>query len=314
LLRGQAPGVFAPQAPTSYADAVMLAIRLKGLEIEAQIEGEQLALATVHPITVTAEANWLEGYLTVARRNGILTEAEYTDITALPAETVALINETSNQMIEQAIERGIVAPHQVNAVRRDLSAALSLNRAWNAPVSRQQALVWITRALELNPVYGAAQRNIYTLRDWPSINPEYRPTIEAALQARIISGTNQGLLNPRATITRGEIASVADRAFPLAAGRLGYRLHTAWIDKIEYLYAAAAMNSNFNFDVGMQLLNLDGTYSKIFVTSQDSSFGNTSGYFPIYRYGQLINPRSLVEGWEVHYITSGSTVVWMEIR
>ena len=314
LMQGQSQTAFAPQKNTTYAEAVICSVRLKGLEAVAQAEAEKLAQTTIHPIASTAEAKLLEGYLNVARKNGILTDAEFEMISALSSETAVAVTAESNTLVTNALNQESLASNQANQARQEITAALRQNRAWNAPISRQLALTWVARSADLKPVYGVNQQNIYRLKDWKSINPDQLPLLEAALQSGIISGSSQGYFNPNAMITRGELASILDRTFSLTAAKLNYTVQTGIITKVEYLYATSVMNSGFNYDIELRLQNLDGTYVQIFVTTDHYSNAVTSGSFPVYQSGRFISPASLSQGSEVQYIIIGETVVWMESR
>ena len=314
LMQGQSQNAFAPQKNATYAETVISSVRLKGLEAAAQSEAEKLAQTTIYPIASTAEAKLLEGYLNIARKNGILTDAEFEMISALSNEATVAVTTEANILITNALNQGALAPNQSNQARQEITAALQQNRAWNAPVSRQLALTWVARSADLKPVYGVDQQNIYRLKDWKSINPDQLPLLEAALQNGIISGSSQGYFNPNAMITRGEFASILDRAFSLKAAKLNYTVQTGVITKIEYVYATSAMNSGFNYDIELRLQNLDGTYVQIFVTTDHYSNAVTSGSFPVYQSGRFISPASLSQGSEVQYIITGETVVWMESR
>jgi len=71
LIRGVGGNRFAPRATLTYAEAVTMAVRLMGLETQAQ-ERTTAQLSFANAAQVRAQAPWALGYLDVAARNGLL--------------------------------------------------------------------------------------------------------------------------------------------------------------------------------------------------------------------------------------------------
>lgn len=81
---------------------------------------------------------------------------------------------------------------------------------WKEPVRRQEAALWLVKALGLSPMFGNSQQILSVFRDYTQIDPAYVPYVAAAVNKGFISGRGS-FISPKASMTRAEAASVLDR-------------------------------------------------------------------------------------------------------
>lgn len=100
--------------------------------------------------------------------------------------------------LQLALKQGIITKEEMQS--------LDLRR----PAMRQEVAAWAVRAMKLSPLYGIQQDLMAGFKDSGQIEAEYLPYLAAAVKNGILSGSG-GLLRPRDTMSRGELASFLDR-------------------------------------------------------------------------------------------------------
>ena len=164
---------YRPNAYVSNQEALAFALRVSGLEKEAQEEGERLKAQSqdknILPI-------WSMGYLSLARRNGLINQEQY------------------NQAISQNQES---LPQ--GAFKREANA------------TREQVIDWVIKSLNIirqEPLSYTTQQNIYNYKDWKNIDSQYVNSMEIALANGILKGDKNKMLNPKGALTRAEMAQI----------------------------------------------------------------------------------------------------------
>ncbi|MTV49597.1 hypothetical protein GJ688_11475 [Heliobacillus mobilis] len=90
---------------------------------------------------------------------------------------------------------------------------------WDDPATREEMILWTSRALQLPSTVNGSQTGVYNYQDWNQLAPDSVPWIEAALQQGLISASNgngRPALRPKDKITRAEGAVILTRALPKA--------------------------------------------------------------------------------------------------
>ncbi len=164
---------YKPNNAVSNEEALAFILRAIGLEEEAQAEGEMLK----------AQANsqsllgiWSLGYLSLAKKNGLITNAQFSDATNLNQEALP----------ENAFKRA-------------------------ANATREQVATWIIKAINSisqEPLVSNEQQSIYNYSDWKNISSENVNNVEIALDNGIMKGDNKGRFNPKSKLTRAEMAQI----------------------------------------------------------------------------------------------------------
>ena len=107
-----------------------------------------------------------------------------------------------NGYISVAVQEDIIAPEEQQA----------LEQGRRSPATRQEVAAWCGRALGLEPAYGAQQQRLLSMTDWRSIKPGYTGMVAAVVNEGIMVGSSSGVFQPGKSVTRAEMAVIADKA------------------------------------------------------------------------------------------------------
>ncbi|MCD5410894.1 MAG: S-layer homology domain-containing protein, partial [Clostridiales bacterium] len=208
IMRGRNNNIFDPNATLTRQEVLITLVRLIGKEQEAQQFGEEQAPNTVRGIKIFSILdNWAKGYVQLAIQNGIVTNEEVDEILNLTdAQT-----EEINNIIENAIERyedEEFTGAEVNQIEQQIREKMELDTAWNKPVTREQTAIWISRVLELEPIYAENIVKLYNFNDWKQLKSGNVPIIEAILQENIMNGVSESKFDPKGNLTRAQLAQL----------------------------------------------------------------------------------------------------------
>ncbi|MBN4067521.1 MAG: hypothetical protein COA82_08800 [Alkaliphilus sp.] len=208
VMRGRNNNTFDPNATLTRQEVLTTLVRLIGQEEEAQQFGETGAPATVRGIRVFSTTdNWAEGFIQMAIQNGIVTNDEVDEILNL---TDAQTEEIDN-IIENAIERyqdEEFTGNELTQIEQQIREKIELDTAWNKPVTREQTAIWISRVLDLEPIYAENIVKLYNFDDWKQLKIENVPIIEAILQENIMNGISETRFDPKGNLTRAQLAQL----------------------------------------------------------------------------------------------------------
>lgn len=322
LVRGMGNEKFEPDESLSHAEALALAVRLKGLEAVAQAEAENLSpfIDTGNLVTPIPKRDWARGYIKVALDNNLITPQEKALIMTLSPKMQDEMQKKIDKKMEDYQNKD---DYQKKFTSQQLANILLITNnclryqyTWNHSADREEAVIWIIRALGVSPVRGSQQQAIYNLQDWQQIKTENIPLIEAALQAGIISGTPHDSFKPHDHISRAEIASILDRAFNLSAARMGYKVINAYVEDITAITTTRKIPYSEQFDIIEKNIynvkNYDGSYVDIISEQSNSTSYRMS--FPVYNNGRLSEAESMCKNKHIQYITnSNNEMLWVEI-
>ncbi|AOT70159.1 S-layer homology domain-containing protein [Geosporobacter ferrireducens] len=208
IMKGLNNRQFGPNRTLTYAEALTVVVKAMGLEADAQQAGEAQMRPKVRDILLMSAAdNWAKGYIQVASQKGILTPQESNEILNL--------TQTERDRIESQVEQQLsiyenrdLTPAEINTLQNQVRELLTTKATWNRPVSRQQVAAWVSRAIELEPVYGSDMVNVYRFNDWRQIDTEKIPMVEAVLQRGLMTGTSATAFSPKGQLTRGQMAQL----------------------------------------------------------------------------------------------------------
>ncbi|WP_053954770.1 S-layer homology domain-containing protein [Inediibacterium massiliense] len=286
---------FYPNGKISREEALMWMVRLMGGEEEAQT----LAQSNIKEIDTgkykfnTKNDTYMDAYIQVAQNLGILTGDEVKKIEKLSdsqKEKIDLAIEKKRETYEQDEN---LKSQQLRNIEKILKNQMKRAYTWKVLLNKEQASIWVAKMVGLNPIYDNQQK-IYTMRDFKNIQTENAPMIEAALQAGIISG-DKGRLNPKNSITRGQLAAILDAASETILEVKGYTTEHGEIQKIQN-YVSSEQNPRFLNLIGVEnaiitILNDDGIYGDILI--QGSTTSTFHKGFPVYKNGK-VNPPSVI--------------------
>lgn len=166
---------FNPNGTVTNQEAVGFAIRIMGLEDEAQTEA--INVQNSAPESNSVRPVWSIGYLSLALQNGLITQAQYNDA--------------------------------INPDQEQVDPDTGFRR--NAPVTREQIATWIVQAINyLAPdtlTQTGTQQAMYTYSDWENVSVNHAQNMEICVANGIIKGTD-GKLNPKGSLSRAEMAQI----------------------------------------------------------------------------------------------------------
>lgn len=213
LVREYGSSQYKPGQAAGRQDALASLVRVIGKQEDAVKKGEQLRLLDSKLSSVDA---YLRGHIEIAKSSGIIKNGEIAAMSALTkAETDAIKSEVNK------LKTWKTTTAQYNQLIKQRTDQRSFDKAFKAPVKREEAALWIARAMGLQPVKGEDTKAVFNYRDWRDIKTENIPYIEAVLSKGLMKGTAAGFL-PAGTITRGEWAAVISTVAAASTDKLGY--------------------------------------------------------------------------------------------
>ncbi|EOD01857.1 S-layer homology domain-containing protein [Caldisalinibacter kiritimatiensis] len=312
VIRGMGKHQFKPEERLTKEQALILLVRLLGLEGEAYTQAENsIDNKDTGKYQILTTFDYLsEGYIQTALNNNIVTQEEIDDIEELTeTETEDIELETEKQMIKY--ERDLeLTEAQLSNIENQLRQKLEKNYTWRKNVSREQVAVWVARALELTPIIGQAQQNIYNLKDWQDIDTDNLDIIEAVLQEEIMQGNTKGYFLPKSSIKRGEMAKLLDNIHEEILQNRGYKIFTGIIERIGTVYdwnnEAQLTRTVFRIE------NDDNTISEL-ITRKNNEDGISVGFIGLKK-GKIITSDKLEElDYIKYYVTPENEIIFAEV-
>ena len=259
IMRGTGNGRFNPDQLLTNAQALAILVNSIGLEAEAQKLGEEQSNPRVRDLIVlNAAEDWAKGYIQAAIQNNIVTQEEVDRIINIPQDRAGAI-ETQVQNMMAGYENMTLDNAELAKVQEQVNELIQSGATWNRPTTREQVAVWVARALELEPVYGANIVKVYELSDWREIQTAYIPYVEAILQKNFMNGVGNGRFAPRGQFTRGQMAQVVSNIMDDILTNRGFTIKDGKIINIEPVESSGSTNSIIT------VYNNDGTQNHIVV-------------------------------------------------
>lgn len=173
IIKGYGDKTYKPGNSVTKLEAITLIYRALGKEAEAQKEGQKLEDArSVEEKKKDSQKVWADGYLSLAQKDGLITQDEY----------------------DMAVNPAMFLFDNKNGYNAD------------SFISRQETANWLAKAFKLEPIY--SQDYIFNnYKDWKKIDQEKIPYIEAILKGKIMNG-HDGYFYPQNPIRRDEFAQV----------------------------------------------------------------------------------------------------------
>ncbi|QXM06759.1 S-layer homology domain-containing protein [Crassaminicella indica] len=319
VIRGMGNHRFYPNHAVTKEEALILIVRLMGLEKQAQIIGEKLMkeMDTGAYRLKVPQDDWLEGYIKVAQSKNIITRAEAKKILELTDEQKDKIEEKLAQKMLVYDQNQNLTNEQIENIEKSIRKNLERSYTWGQAANREEIALWVGRMLKITPINGDIQQRIYTMKDWKSIKTTSIPIIEAILQKGIMTKNSKGYFRPKDTVTRGQMAIILDKASEEILKVRGYKILSGTVEDIEK-YVASEKDSITAELYGVENIiftihNDDGSYIEI--TSQKSTNKTLNKGFLVYKYGALGLPKDIQAGDYIKYfINDKGKVVFVEVE
>ncbi len=312
IIKGMGYNDFLPDDTLTREQAIVLLVRLMGLEAEAQKAGEaSLGNNDTGKYTILNHGDyWARGYLEVAQNNNILTQDEINSITSFTPSLQEYIDEEIEDTYEVYEDDDNLTNNQLQAIRAEVTEKIENKYSWKKPAKREQVAVWVYRVLGLEPIYGKDQYKIYSLNDYDKIETQNIPIIEAILQNGIMSGDNIGKFNPSLSITRGEMAELLDNIFEDFLIKMEYKIGTGIVDKTNTM-----LRSQDGIQIDEKILtvkNDDNSLINIIIEQSQNPLYDKG--FVGFKSGQLVFPNEINKfDYIKYYISPENKVIFVEV-
>ncbi|KGG80978.1 hypothetical protein Y919_03125 [Caloranaerobacter azorensis H53214] len=311
VIKGDGYNKFYPDSTLTREQAIALLVRLLGLSSQAQILGEDSIknVDTAGYKILTPNDYWSRGYIDAALQNNIITQEEVDNILTLTEE------EQNN--LELEVEKNIVSyeinpnltDDQIKNIENQLREKIEKKYTWKKPVDREQVAIWVSRVLNLKPIYGQSQQKIYNLKDWKKIKTKNIPIIEALLQRGIMKGDDRGYFNPKGHLKRAEMAKLLDNIFEDFLLKQGYKIGTGLVERIDKNYQ---IDENTTIEKKIFRIRDDKNNILNFITQESETDIYDRGFL-VYKNGKIAKHNELSEyDYIKYYINPQNNVVFVE--
>jgi hypothetical protein len=312
VIRGMGEDKFGPDNILTREQALILLVRLMGLEAEAQTAAENSIenVDTGGYKVFTPFDYLLNGYIETALNNNIITDEEI--------DTIETLQEIEQENIDISIERSMIpyerdlalTETQLTNIENQLRDKITDSYTWRKPVNREQIALWVSRALGIQPINGQGQQKIYNLKDWEDIDTENLPIIEGILQKGIMEGNTRGYFLPKANLKRSEMAKLLDNVHEELLLRRGFKIITGIVERIDNVYewdnGHEAIKRIFKVD------NDDKSISNIIIRNSEDKT-KESGFIG-YKNGKLVLPEDIKEiDYIKYYVDPNGQVIYTEV-
>ncbi len=265
---------YRPNSYVSNQEALAFALRVSGLESQAQAEGQRLkdqAVSQNSPLPI-----WSVGYLSLARNRGLITTEQY----------------------EQAI-----SPNQddlpEDAFKRDANA------------TREQVVSWVITSLNsirTTPLAPNSQQSIYNYSDWENTGVEHIDNMEIALDNGILKGNENGKLNPKGALTRAEMAQILSNMDSLYNEAVGLSKKTGTVAGIKD--EQTTQTGQAKLERNIYIRTADGKVDVIkYVMESSSSPQALNKDAVVYNNGAVTGLASLKEGSQIEYLVNDANKI-----
>ena len=216
IIRSYGSTTYSPNTNISRDQLLAALVRAIGEQQKAVVQANTLKAADP---TLSSVDAYLRGHIEVAKTDLIITAAEITALSQLtPAEIAAIKKEVD---IEKKNNWKMTLA-QYNASIKLKQDQKSFIKAYKTPATREEAAVWIGRALKTTPISGEKTMAVYDFTDWGTIKMENLPVLEALLRKGIIKGATSTAFKPTSPISRSEAAGIINAVSLESMEKLGF--------------------------------------------------------------------------------------------
>lgn len=260
---------FYPSGTVSNQEAVAFVIRVMGLENEAQTEAVNVENEV--PQTAGVRPAWSIGYLSLARQNGLISDAEYADC--------------------------------INQNQQNLNPALNFIKG--AAATRERVADWIVKGIGvLDPnflIISNSQQSMYKYSDWDAVDVKYAQSLEILCAKGILNGDANGRINPKGNLTRAEMAQILSNLDSVYFNSAGFENKTGTVGGIQD--SQLTQTGQASLWRNIYIRNADGKIDVLQYQLESSSSPQAGTRDSVvYKNGQVLGLSSLQEGDEIEYI------------
>lgn len=300
IVKGTGGGNYVPTSTLTKEEALIMMVRIMGLEEEAQAEGLKLAKARdtagyelLNPYHYT-----VMGTVAVAESAGIIDPKELPNINPITESTKRVIDSEVSNELRRYQNRGLTET-QLKNIGDMIRERIERRYTWTQPIPRELTAYWLGRAISPEGITGPSQQAVSTFRDWQNMNEKYLSHIETVLQKGYMVGDNANRFSPKGTLTRGEMAQIIYNTHKDRLSEQGYRIEAGKIVDISIENGTEGVES-----VKRRVVKIKNNENEIIEVYGQASGSNKPEYdrgIITYSGGVLSDQQSLRVGQVVQY-------------
>jgi hypothetical protein len=293
IIREYGNKTFRPNQNASKQDILAALVRAIGKQEAAVKQGETLKMQNpaLNPITA-----YMLGHIEIARSSGIIKPEEFNIASALTADDRAAAKAEADKAKKVNWKMTKAQYDQILNQRLEQMAAAKL---YTAPATREEAALWIARALGLQPVKGEETTAVFAYSDWRNIKTENLPYIEAVLKSGIRIGSVKGTFSPKGSITRGEMAAILNSVANRALDKLGFTIGNGKVTSVKGKRDLGSLTDSAVTDITIQ--NTGSDTVNISVQRNTGRNANSQQALPVIKDGKVGDESLVKEGDVVEY-------------
>lgn len=293
IVREYGAKMYRPNQAAAKQDVLAALVRAIGRQEEAVRLGEQMRTQdpSLNPVSA-----YMMGHIQVARNIGIITAQEAAASGTLTA------NEAAAAKAEADVAKKAnwkMTKLQYDRLLRQKLDQKSFDKAYRAPVNREETALWIARALAMQPAKGEETTAVYNYTDWKSIKADNLPYIEAVLKKGIMKGTSAAVFSPKGNITRGEMASIMNMVADQSLDKLGYTTGYGKVTSISMARDLGAVSDTYTTSINIETPASENISINIQKRNTRSSVSQET--VPVIKNGKIGNESLIAEGDIVEY-------------
>lgn len=263
-------------------------VKMSSLDILSKISGENFS-----PSTSVTGFNALE-YLVNLSGNGDAVRNQ-----ALNA---------SRGMDAQGVKRAFNQAYQTAALAGGIITNADLSD-FNKPVKKQTFALWLSRATGVNTTSGTLS-NVNQFKDFGDISPDLRPVVESLVENNIMSAGNDGYFNPKGELSRGQAASILNKASEYMKDGLNITSNYGIITNIAKNSKKTGISTTTTRDITVK--NVDGTSSVIKTSYVDTTRQKSD--FVVNGNGVITDSSYLKVGNQIEYVMKDGVVRFVSLK
>lgn len=214
----------------------------------------------------------------------------------------------SKGMDADGVRRVFNQQYQAEAITLGIVLANEV-KDYNTPIDRQTFALWVSRVSGVGAPAGNLN-NVYSYKDFGTVSPDLRPIVEGLVQSGIMSAGNDGNFNPKGNLTKGEAASVANKASTVMANQLGI---TSSFGVVASVVNNSTKSGNATISTKkITVRNVDGTTSTINTSYNDKTRQKTD--FVALRNGIVSDSSILKIGDQIEYVSKNNEVRYVKVN
>ncbi len=298
VIREYGSTTYRPKSNTTREEMLAALIRAVGKQTQAVQLGENIKKQ--NPEMTTTDA-YLKGHVEAAKGSGIIANAEIDALSQLTKAEIDAIEAEVNKIVKSNWK---ITTAEKNKMIKDRKDQKSYQKTFKTAVTREEAALWIARALNLKPVTGEQTMSVYSFSDWKSLKTQNIPFIEASLRSNIIKGATPQRFSPSGNITKSELASILNELTSQNLDKLGYAVGYGKVIKSQNIKESTPYGDRNVTQIEVQ--EPEGDNINIVVNNKNQAL-------PVIKDGKVGNQVLIQAGDIVEYTTSNNNVLLLYV-